>query len=260
MTLADRVITSLRHHHDRLAALVPALDEAALTSPSAATEWRVCDVLSHLGSGSEIMLRPLSAAVTGTTPPEATNNEVWDRWNALSPQEQAAGFVEHDKTLVETLEAIPADQRETLQVDLGFLPAPVPLAFAAGMRLNEVALHTWDVEAGLDASTALDDEAAEVLLELFAGPMGMMLQWAGKPAELGERAVVAFEGHGLTIDPDGVSLVDEPPMAPTATFTGPVESAVRLIAGRLRPTTTPESVSVTGNVTLDDLRRVFPGY
>jgi hypothetical protein len=34
----------------------------------------------------------------------------------------------------------------------------------------------------------------------------------------------------------------------------------RLLTGRLTPPFTPEDVTVTGNVGLDDLRRVFPGY
>lgn len=259
MTLADRIIASLRHHHDRLAELVSSLDESSLTAPSAATEWRICDVLSHLGSGAEIMLRPLAAAATGTPVPEGSNEEVWDRWNAMSPTDQAANFVASDARMVETLEGLDHDARASLSVDLGFLPAPVPLVFAAGMRLNEVALHTWDVVAGLDASTALDDDAAEILLELLAGPMGMMLQWAGKPDALDERTVVAFEGHGLEID-ESVTLVAEPPVAPTAHFVGPVEAAVRLIAGRLREDYTPDSVHLTGNVTLEQLRLVFPGF
>ena len=50
------------------------------------------------------------------------------------------------------------------------------------------------------------------------------------------------------------------PADPTATFAGPLEAAIRLIGGRLRPATTPESVKVTGALSLDDLRRVFPGY
>lgn len=259
MSLVDRVISSLRDHHDRLAELVPTLDEAALTSPSGATDWRICDVLSHLGSGAEISLRPVAAAAAGVEAPPAANQEIWDRWNAMTPLDQAAGYVEHDARLVEALEALDADAREGLQVDLGFLPAPVPLVMAAGMRLNEVALHTWDVEVGLDRTATVDAAAAEVLLDLLAGPMGMLLQFSSKPERLGERAVVAVEGHGLTID-ESVELVAEPPVAPTATFTGPTESVVRLIAGRLGPTTTPASVEVSGNVSLDDLRLVFPGF
>ena len=46
----------------------------------------------------------------------------------------------------------------------------------------------------------------------------------------------------------------------TATFTGPLEAAVRLLSGRLKPEFTADGVGVTGNVTLDELRKVFPGY
>ena len=47
---------------------------------------------------------------------------------------------------------------------------------------------------------------------------------------------------------------------PTATFTGPLEAAIRLLSGRLTAQHTADDVHVSGNVTLDDLRRVFPGY
>ena len=50
-------------------------------------------MLSHLGSGSEIGRYPLVAAAgAAEDPPE--NQDVWDRWNALAPADQAAGFVE----------------------------------------------------------------------------------------------------------------------------------------------------------------------
>jgi hypothetical protein len=35
---------------------------------------------------------------------------------------------------------------------------------------------------------------------------------------------------------------------------------LRLIGGRLSPAHTPPGVEVIGDVTLDDLRAVFPGY
>ena len=56
-----------------------------------------------------------------------------------------------------------------------------------------------------------------------------------------------------------MSLVASAPQA-TAVFDGPVESAMRLLAGRFAAGHTPLDVTVSGNVTLDDLRRVFPGY
>ena len=47
---------------------------------------------------------------------------------------------------------------------------------------------------------------------------------------------------------------------PTATFHGTPDAALRLLAGRLKEPLHPGGVDVTGNVKLDDLVRVFPGY
>ena len=46
---------------------------------------------------------------------------------------------------------------------------------------------------------------------------------------------------------------------PTATLAGAPGATVRLLSGRLRAPY-DAAVSVSGNVSLDDLRRVFPGY
>jgi hypothetical protein len=46
----------------------------------------------------------------------------------------------------------------------------------------------------------------------------------------------------------------------TATFNGAKEAAVRMIGGRLTPAHTSDTVQVVGNVSLDDLRNVFPGF
>ena len=62
-SLDDRIVSALRVHHDRLADLVATLSDDQLVGPSGATEWRICDVLSHLGSGAEIMVKPLRAAI-----------------------------------------------------------------------------------------------------------------------------------------------------------------------------------------------------
>lgn len=252
MTLTDRSIASLRSHHDQLAELVGALGEDQLVGPSGATEWRLCDVLSHLGSGAEIML--------GTLQGTPTDNEVvWARWDAATPQDQAAGFLEQDERLVATLEAIGDDERATRTVDLGFLPQPVGLDVVTGMRLNEVANHSWDVRVGLDPAATIDREGAEILLEHLSGPLAFMLGFSAKPEALEEPAVVEVLGRGLVFE-ESVALVAEDPVAPTAHLVAEPESVVRLLSGRLRPEHTPDDVAVSGNVTLEDLRRVFPGY
>jgi uncharacterized protein (TIGR03083 family) len=258
-SLADQTIAALRHLHDELGALVPTLTSEQLSGPSGASEWSVAQVLSHLGSGSEIALASYRTALDGSPAPEPDFNQgVWDRWNAMSPDDQASGFLDADATLVEALEGLTAEQRETLQIKLGFLPQPLDVATIAGMRLNEVALHGWDVRVAVDAAATLGDAPASVLAEQFAGSMGFLLGFIGKADALPHATTVDADGFGLVIS-DAVSLTPKAKNA-TATFEGPLEAFVRLIGGRLTEGFTPEAVSVVGDVTLDDLRRVFPGF
>lgn len=258
-TLLDESIAALRTNHDQLAALVKDASAENLRAPSGATEWTVADVLSHLGSGSEIWSHMLQAAIGGTEAPEVDNQSIWDRWNAWTPEEQAAGFLEHHAAIVELLEGLDDEQRRTLTVDLGFMPAPVPLSTFVGMRLNEVANHAWDARAGLDPQAGIEPASADLVLRSLSGDLGFLLGFSTKHDKVDPSTVVAADGYGLTFD-GGVSVTDWTPKDATATFTGPAEALVRLISGRLRPDVTPDGVEVTGSISLDDLRRVFPGY
>ena len=254
--LVDRTITALRAEHDTLAGLVRTLSAEQLALTSGAAEWTVAQVLSHLGSGAEIGYAPIARAV-GETVVAEENQAIWARWDSSAPQEQADGFLEHDGRWLELVEALTPEQRSSLTVDLGFLPEPVPLVTALGMRLNEVANHSWDVRVALDPAAGVDDGSAAVVVDLLAGPVGFLLGWLAKPAELADPVSVAIPGAGLVID-DAVTVVDHLE-SPSATFHGPQEAFVRLVSGRLKaPYDT--SVTVEGSVTLDDLRRVFPGF
>jgi uncharacterized protein (TIGR03083 family) len=260
-TLADRSIAVLRATHDDLAALVPGLTDEQLTGPSGASEWTVAQVLSHLGSGAEIGLATLQTALAaGPAAGPDFNQSVWDRWNAMSPREQATNYLDHDARLVAAFESLTAEQRSTGQVDLGFLPEPLSLASFAGMRLNEAAQHSWDVRVAFDPAAAIPADAAAVLAEYLAGGLSFLAGFIGKADALAAPVVVDFEGSGYGLVVADKAAVVADPADPTATFTGPLEAAIRLVGGRLRPANTPESVKVTGAVTLDDLRRVFPGY
>lgn len=257
--LVDRSVASLRTHHDRLEKLIGDHSADDLSGQSGASEWTIAQALSHLGSGAEISLNTFTSAVTGVPAPSIDNQAVWDRWNAWSPAEQAAGFLEHDERLVALLESITPEQRDTVTVELGFMPEPVPLATAIGMRLNEAAAHGWDVHVGFDPDAELDSVAAPLLFEHFAGGLGFLLGFAGKADRLEQPARISLPGFGLLVE-DSVRVTVGASESPTATFTGPLEAAVRLLSGRLKPEHTAEGIEVTGNVSLDDLRQVFPGY
>jgi uncharacterized protein (TIGR03083 family) len=254
--LVDRTVTALRAEHDMLAGLVRTLTDDQLALTSGAAEWTVAQVLSHLGSGAEIGRAPIARAA-GETVAVEDNQTIWARWDASTPRAQAEGFLEYNSRWLDTVEALTPEQRSSLTVDLGFLPEPVPLVTAVGMRLSEVANHTWDVRVALDPQAGVDADSAAVLLDLLGGPIGFMLSFLAKPAELTDPVSIAIPGAGLVID-DAVTVVDHLE-APSATFNGPQEAFVRLISGRLKPPY-DHGVTVEGNITLDDLRRVFPGF
>ena len=260
-SLADRTIDALSDEHDALAAAIRDLTDDELSTPSAAAEWTVAQVLSHLGSGAEITLAGLRAALGQRSAPAADfNSSVWDHWNALRPDEQRAEFLEHDAALIAALESLSEKERETLELQVGFAPAPLTVASFAGMRLHEAAQHGWDVRAGRDPAAELRPGSVGVLAELFSHDITFLLGFIAKPDPTSEPVLldIAGSGYGLSIT-DSVSLVS-PVNHPTATFSGPLEAAIRLLGGRLGPQHTPSDLAISGNITLDRLRIVFPGF
>jgi uncharacterized protein (TIGR03083 family) len=261
-TQADQVIDALRSGHDDLSALVRGLSPDDLIRPSGASEWQVSQVLSHLGSGAEINLAGLTAAQTGAPAPAGDfNRTIWDRWDAMPPAEHASEFLVANQRLVETYEALDATAREKLRIDMGFLPEPVGVDFAGTFRLNEFALHQWDVAVGFDPATTVAPEALPLMLEV----QGFMFGWLAKTEPLaGREGVLAVRisdpdrSFGLAYGPE-VALTETPEKA-DGELVLPAEAWVRLVTGRLGQAYTPASVRVTGPLDLDDLRAVFPGF
>ena len=258
---ADATIAALRSGHDDLAAIVAGLSDEQLTTQSVATEWDVSQVVSHLGSGAVIGLEALEASIEGRANRGMDyNKEVWARWDGMSPAQRQAEFPVANATLVERYEGLDDATRNDLRVDLGFLPQPIDVKTAGNFRLNEFALHSWDVRATFDPASTVRPEAVEPLLEQVA----FLLGWVGKADRLGRTATIAVtttapdRTFGLVVA-DAVSLTGAPDAA-DATLTLPAEAWLRLATGRLRPEHTPAGAATTGSVDLDDLRRVFPGF
>lgn len=260
---ADETIKALRSGHEDLATLVRGFTADDLARPSGASKWDVSQVLSHLGSGAEINLAALEGALDGTGNPGGDFNQgVWARWDAMSREERAEGFLTADETLIRRYEGLDERTRESLRVDLGFLPEPVDVATTGRMRLNEFAHHTWDVKVAFDPEATLAPYATPLLFEQAAQFIGFLSKAAeldGRPVTIAVNTTSPERSLGLEVD-ETVSLV-ETPGDPDAVLTGPAEWVLRLLAGRHEPEHTPATVKLTGDtITLDDLRRVFPGF
>jgi uncharacterized protein (TIGR03083 family) len=255
-------IAALRRSHDDLVRFVDDFDERLLETGSGAAEWTVAQVLGHLGSAAEIGYGTLRAALEGDPAPSRdTLVPIWERWNALLPLDALAAFRQSDERLVAEFERLDAATLEDLRVDLGFLPEPIDVATMVTFRLSEHALHTWDVHVAFDHAAVL----APYMVPFLTEHMGRLAAWTARPAGRTGRVRIETtepEQHLLLELADGVSLGPDPDPAAEAgtTLRLPTEALVRLAAGRLRPAHTPGSVAIDGELTLDDLRAVFPGY
>jgi uncharacterized protein (TIGR03083 family) len=254
-------IVALRHSHDALAGLVAPLGPDQLGLRSYCTEWTVARVLSHLGSGAEIALLSLRAALAGDPPldPESFP-PIWDRWNAKSPEVQASDALAVDEDLVAALEGLDDAELDSLHVPL--FGMEFDAAGLVGLRLGEHALHTWDVAVSLDPAARVLPGSVELLIDrvpLLAGFVGQPSKAGVGPSRVAvhttesERQFLLEIGDRVTVSPAVESPVD-------ATVELPAEALLRLIYGRLDPETTPALQFTGGPPDLDDLRRVFPGF
>ena len=255
------MIAALRNSHERLALLIGAMSEDRLTGRSYCRDWTVAQVLSHLGSGAEIALLTLEAAVTGMPANPDANPPIWDAWNAKSPQQQAADCLPADDAHIKRFEGL--TDAELAGISLDLYGMQVDAAGLARMRLSEHAVHTWDVAVALDPAA----EVAPDAVELLQAHLPMVAGWTGRPD--GEPFRLRLRGTGPAADfllavTDKVTLGPWPGDGPAgATADGhvqlPAEALLRLVYGRLDPGHTP-AVEVSGDPgLLDRARAVFPG-
>src|SRR4051812_9441303 len=240
-TLADETIGADHRTFERLARLVGTLTDDQLTQPSGASEWTVAQVLSHLGSGAEITLDTLRAAQAGVDRPADANPAVWDRWNAMTPRQQADGYLRAGRELDQAYAELDPTQRANLRVPMAFLPEPAGLELFAGMRLNEAALHAWDVEVAFDPAATIPGDVAAVLVEQYRGPLAFMVGLTGKPAELDRRPVTlsvrtTSPDLSLGLRLDEQARLTEAPGRSDGELRLPAEALPRLLTGRLRAT------------------------
>ncbi len=234
---------------DRLAALVGSLTPAQLRQQAYPSEWTVADVLSHLGSGAVLTRQRLDGEANFDPAP------VWDEWNAKNPDAQAADALKADAALRARFAEITPDEAATLRFAMG--PMELDLPSFLGMRLNEHAVHTWDVSVTFDDAATIPPTEAELIVDTLA----MMTSFAGKPTgterTLTIRTVAPERNFVITLRADGVALSPGPPVdVPDLELSG--DALVRLVYGRLDPAHSP--VVDADATELDELRKAFPGF
>jgi uncharacterized protein (TIGR03083 family) len=237
----------------RLARIVEPLTAGQLRSPAYPTEWSIADVLSHVGSGATIMQLRLDAALAGHDLTNDLSQPIWDDWNAKTPEVKATDAIAADRALLERVESLTPDERDGFTFSMG--PMQFDLAGFLGLRLNEHALHTWDIEVALEPVATLPSDAAGWIIDNLA----MIVRYSGRPTGLEHdvhvRTTDPARDLTLALGSDAVSLsLSSGEHAPDLEL--PAEALIRLAYGRLDPDHTPP---VRGSGNLAELRLVFPG-
>ena len=161
--MADAHLTALRSSVARLHELTAGLTDDQLTGRAYPSEWTIADVLSHLGSGAVITQRRLDDTIAGQETPEDFAPGVWDDWNAKPPLAQRDDALAADASLLASLDAVTTEQRSAFVSEMG----PMTLDFAqfVAMRLNEHALHTWDIEVAGNPTATIPQQASELIVD-----------------------------------------------------------------------------------------------
>ena len=251
--LGEAQIDALRSSVARLRNLAAPLPEQHLTRGAYPTEWAVAQVLSHLGSGAVITQRRLEDTLASQQTPDDVAPGVWETWNAKSPVTQRDDALAADAALLARLEAFAPEDRARFRSAMG----PMTLDFAqfVGMRLNEHAFHTWDIEVVADPQATLPKRVAALVVD----NLELVARFTGRPT--GETTTITVAttapARGFTVDlsPHTVTFRTGSDGA-DANLDLPAEAFARLVYGRLDPAHTPAG---NHDAALDMLRIVFPG-
>jgi uncharacterized protein (TIGR03083 family) len=245
-------IAALRASHDLLRSTAAPLRPDEVRAPAYPSEWSIAQVLSHLGSGSEIMMLAVDAAPASV--PRESYQPIWDVWNAKDADAQVADGLASDAALVARIESLAGDAAARYQIWSG----EVDITGLASSRLFEHAVHTWDVVVAVRPGATLAQDAVEIMLP----GLGQLIGFAAKPH--------GFSGqiHVTTVDPSAEFRLTLGETSSWSTWDGgtadatlrlPAEALVRLVYGRMDAGNTPVAVEVEG-IALDDLRAFFPGF
>ena len=130
-TPTDRIIASLSAHHDSARALAAGLTDEQLKARAGRRSGPSPRCLSHLGQRRRDQPPASSAASAGEPAPRGRQPGHLGPLGRARPA-GAGRRVRRARrgVIVELVEALTAEQRDTLRVDLGFLPEPVPLVDA----------------------------------------------------------------------------------------------------------------------------------
>ncbi len=188
VTVARR--DALRESVEHLHSLVTPMDDSQLEAPAYPSQWRIADVLSHIGSAAVIMGERISTGLRGESLPDEFSPAVWDEWNAKSPRAKADDGLAADRAFLDRLLGATDEERAAVTISLG--PMSFDFGGIIGLRLNEHVLHTWDVEVAGDPVVGLSRAGTPLVVD----SLELIARYTGKPSAAGRTIAVRTTDPG----------------------------------------------------------------
>jgi uncharacterized protein (TIGR03083 family) len=260
LTDVKDVVDELRIEHDLLVSRISGMGTTELERSSYAKEWSIAQVLSHLGSGAEINLSNLRAALNqGNRIPKEEYPQLWQRWDNLPSSDKAGGFERWHGELVASLEELGGDRLAVLEVETAM--GKLTGAAVVGMRFREATVHAWDVAVAVDDRAVIRGRAGGILADQLPQMMDRLADpAAGAALRVGRVSILGFnpERSFMLSVRDGVRLEPGADASHSAFLRLPTESFVRLAYGRLDRVHSPV-VEEKPEGLLEELRTIFTG-
>jgi uncharacterized protein (TIGR03083 family) len=248
-------LDALRISVERLRHIVDPLDDQAILRSAYPTDWTIAHVMSHLGSSAVIFQRRLEDGIDGSTTAEDFAPQTWDEWNAKGPRAQVNDGLAADASLLQAIEGLSTDQRSALKFALG--PMTFDFDGLVGLRLNEHAFHTWDIDVALDEEATLPVAIATFVVDSLE-LVGRFTAKAttGDPTTITVRTREPERHFTLELTTEGATLAPSTTTG-SADIELPAEAFARLLYGRLDPDHTPPLVG--DPAVIDRIRATYPG-
>jgi hypothetical protein len=159
-----------------------------------------------------------------------------------------------DEALLERILELTPEERESFQFNLG--PMVLDFTAAVALRLNEHAIHVWDIEEAFDKSATLQRDAVPYLVDNLELVIRFTAKTTGSGDVLRVRTTEPQRELVLTLGEENVTLEEGEKTDEPHDVEMPAESFVRLLYGRLDAAHTPAAAA---SEHLENLRLVFPG-
>ncbi len=247
----------------RLSGFLSGLTEEAWASNSACGDWTVADVVAHLAMGAGTWADSITRAVGGDAqpPPGQAFLAAGDRGSGIISgsavsyrQSQGLQLLENFKSGYAQLAGVLSQLRaEDWDKPCFHRRGPMPIQDYVGVRIQELAVHGWDIRSGLNESADIGDEPLSALVDMVPRWLRNTFRPSlGLPIPTRYR----FEVSGLVpvrqdivVDDDGFRTEFPTVDSADVTFRCTAGNYILLIYGRLDPVgpTVSRRLSVEGS-------------